>query len=113
MMAFVEVAKIRSNGKPLVGCKVKAFTYEHSVGYARTWMGWFDYATLCDCKVDDTTSPEVWDGTTKASLHSAVSPACRAIVAGGDMQSVKAGDVCVETVEAKLVFTFVACIEEE
>jgi hypothetical protein len=76
-------------------------------------MGWFDYAISCGCKVDDTTGHEVWDGTTKAYLHSAVSPACYAIVAGGDMQSMKAGDVCVEIVEAKLVVTFVACIEVE
>jgi hypothetical protein len=57
------VAKIGSNGRPLVGSKVKAFAYEHSVGYARTWTGWFDYAISCDCKVDDTTGQRVFTST--------------------------------------------------
>ncbi|CAB9526149.1 expressed unknown protein [Seminavis robusta] len=111
MIAYVEVAKINpETGRPVLGHKVRAFAYEHTVGYASTWMGWFDFEIDCDCgdPEDRNIQPETCAGYPEIYLDSPVSPACHAIVAGGDMQSMKAGDVCVELVDEKLEVTFVA-----
>ncbi|CAB9512904.1 expressed unknown protein [Seminavis robusta] len=111
MIAYVEVAKIiPATGKPDLHHKIHAFAYEHSVGYASTWVGWFDFEIDCDCgkPTDRTVQPETCAGYPEVYLESPVSPACHAIVAGGDMQSMEAGKVCVEVIDEKLEVTFVS-----
>jgi hypothetical protein len=109
MIAYAEVEKVGANGKLKRSTVQKVFAFEHSVGYRSNFLGWFDFQVDCECGEDDRSGPaSCADGTPELYLKSALSPACHAIVAGGDMQSMKAGSVCVDIVDGKLDVTFAA-----
>lgn len=110
MIAYAEVEKTDDEGLAVRSTAYKAFAYEHSLDYAGSWLGWFDFKVECECGSEPPEEPKgvCETGEVELSIQSPVKKECHAIVAGGNQQSMKAGEVCVEIVNNQLEVTFEA-----
>jgi hypothetical protein len=109
MIAYAEVEKTDEEGVAVRSTAYKAYAYEHSMGYASTWLGWFDFKVDCVCGQEPPEEPK-GECPTEPELYvsSPTKRECHAIVAGGNQQSMKAGEVCVEIVDNMLEVVFQA-----
>ncbi|CAB9521096.1 expressed unknown protein [Seminavis robusta] len=96
MIAFTEVELTDDEGLAIRSTAFRAFAYEHSLGYGDNWMGWFDFKIECECGEKPDPRNYCPDDTPELYVKSTSPRECHAIVAGGDMQSMQAGEVCVE-----------------